>query len=191
MPPKHGQPRAPRPKASGNAFQALVDPPNDGNNLSLDGGDGKGDGTDERSAVNMPQRVPTAETTAAASPQQKPTGDPPLRTHHLNTATPPCFFNNHPEIARFSSGFLFSSLNLPLCNIFRPGPLFFVMLHGEKEISGPLKKSRALVINAPPHNNQIPSIFQRNLSRDRINNQSRNSDASPRLRCRESTSPPR
>jgi hypothetical protein len=71
---------------------------------------------------------------------------------------------------------LFSSLNLPLRNIFRPGPLFFVVLHGEKEISGPLKKSRALVINASPHNNQIPSTFQQNLSRDRINNQSRNSD---------------
>jgi hypothetical protein len=59
-----------------------VDPPNDGNNLSLDGGDGKVDGTDERSAVNMPQRAPTAETTAAASPQQKPSGDPPLHIWH-------------------------------------------------------------------------------------------------------------
>jgi hypothetical protein len=42
MPPKHRQLRAPRPKASGNAFQALVDPPHDGNNLSFDGGDERG-----------------------------------------------------------------------------------------------------------------------------------------------------
>jgi regulator of replication initiation timing len=82
MPPKHRQPRAPRPKASGNAFQALVDPPNDGNNLSLDGGDGKVDGTDERSAANMPQRVSAADTTAVASPSQTPSGDPPLRIWH-------------------------------------------------------------------------------------------------------------
>jgi hypothetical protein len=40
MPPKHPQLRAPCPDASGNAFQALVDPPNDGNHLSFDGGNG-------------------------------------------------------------------------------------------------------------------------------------------------------
>jgi hypothetical protein len=51
MPPKHRQPRAPRPKASGNAFQALVDPPNDGNNLSLDGGDKRTDGSDDNTVV--------------------------------------------------------------------------------------------------------------------------------------------
>jgi hypothetical protein len=39
MTPKHRPLRAARPKASGKAFQALVDPPNDGNNLSFDGGD--------------------------------------------------------------------------------------------------------------------------------------------------------
>jgi hypothetical protein len=82
MPPKHRQPRAPRPKASGNAFQALVDSPSDGNNLSLDGGDGKVDGTDERSTVNAPQRASALQTTAAASPQQTPRGDPPLRVWH-------------------------------------------------------------------------------------------------------------
>jgi hypothetical protein len=47
MPPKHRQLRAPRPKASGNAFQALVDPPHNGNNLSFDGGDEGTDGGDE------------------------------------------------------------------------------------------------------------------------------------------------
>jgi hypothetical protein len=82
MPPKHRQPCAPCAKASGNAFQALVDPLNDGNNLSLDGGDRKVDRTDERSAVNMLQYTSAIETTAAASPQQTPNGDPPLHVWH-------------------------------------------------------------------------------------------------------------
>jgi hypothetical protein len=60
MPPKHQQLRAPRPKASANAFQALVDPPNDGNNLSFDGRDGKVDVTDGKSAVNALQRISAA-----------------------------------------------------------------------------------------------------------------------------------
>jgi hypothetical protein len=51
MLPKHCQPRAPCPKASGNAFQALVDPPHDGNNLSIDGGDGKADRSDDNTVV--------------------------------------------------------------------------------------------------------------------------------------------
>jgi hypothetical protein len=54
MPPKHRQLRAPRPKASGNSFQALVDPPNDGNNLSFDGGDENTDGSDDNTVVTMP-----------------------------------------------------------------------------------------------------------------------------------------
>jgi hypothetical protein len=54
MPPKHRQLRAPRPKASGNAFQALVDPLNDGNNLSFDGGDGNTDRSDDNAVVNVP-----------------------------------------------------------------------------------------------------------------------------------------
>jgi hypothetical protein len=45
-----------------------VDPPNDGNNLSLDGGDRTVDGTDERSAATMPQYISAVETIAAASP---------------------------------------------------------------------------------------------------------------------------
>jgi hypothetical protein len=72
MPPKHRQLHAPRPKQSGNAYQALVDPPNNGNNLSFHGGDGKPDGSDGKSAVNAPQRVSAAETTAAASTQPPP-----------------------------------------------------------------------------------------------------------------------
>jgi hypothetical protein len=51
MPPKHRQPCAPCPKASGNPFQAVVDPPNDGNNLSFDGGDGTTDGNDDNTVV--------------------------------------------------------------------------------------------------------------------------------------------
>jgi flagellar hook-basal body complex protein FliE len=66
MPPKHRQLRAPRPKAPGNAFQALVNPPNDGNNLSIDGGDRKVDATDDNNAVNASQRT----STTAASPEQ-------------------------------------------------------------------------------------------------------------------------
>jgi methyl-accepting chemotaxis protein len=51
MPPKHRQLRAPRPKASGNAFQALVDPPNDGTHFSFDGGDDRTDGSDDNTVV--------------------------------------------------------------------------------------------------------------------------------------------
>jgi hypothetical protein len=54
MPPKHRQLRAPCPKASGNAFQAPVDPPNDGNNLSFDGGDDNTDGSDDNTIVTAP-----------------------------------------------------------------------------------------------------------------------------------------
>jgi hypothetical protein len=66
MPPKHRQLRAPRPKAAGNAFQALVDPPNDGNHLSFDGGDGPTDGSDNKTVVNASQCV----SAATASPEQ-------------------------------------------------------------------------------------------------------------------------
>jgi hypothetical protein len=56
MPPKHRQLPAPRPKASGNGFQALVDPPNEGNNLSFDGGDENTDGSDDNTVVTTPPR---------------------------------------------------------------------------------------------------------------------------------------
>jgi hypothetical protein len=81
MPPKHRQPHAPHPKASGNAYQALVDPPNNGNNLSFDGGDGKPDGSDGKSAVNTPQHVSAVETTAAASTQPPPNVTPDHSWH--------------------------------------------------------------------------------------------------------------
>jgi hypothetical protein len=51
MPPKHRQLHAPHPKASGNAFQALVDPPNDGNHFSFDGGDEQTDENDDNTIV--------------------------------------------------------------------------------------------------------------------------------------------
>jgi hypothetical protein len=63
-------------------YKALVDLPEDESNSSFDGRDGKVAGTDGKSAVNTPQCVSDAETTAAASPQQTPTGDPRLRTWH-------------------------------------------------------------------------------------------------------------
>jgi hypothetical protein len=56
MLPKHRQLRAPRPKASGNAFQALVDRLNDGNNLSFNGGDENTDGSDDNTVVTVPPR---------------------------------------------------------------------------------------------------------------------------------------
>jgi hypothetical protein len=52
MPPKHRQLHAPCPKASGNAYQYLVDPPHDGKHLSFDGGDEQTDGYDSNTVVN-------------------------------------------------------------------------------------------------------------------------------------------
>jgi hypothetical protein len=66
IPPKHRQLRAPRPKLAGNAFQALVDTPNDGNNLSLNGEDEPTDGSDNNTVVNASQRL----SGATASPEQ-------------------------------------------------------------------------------------------------------------------------
>jgi hypothetical protein len=62
MPPKHRQLHAPCPKASGNAYQALVDPPHDGNNPSFDRGDERTDGSDDNNVVNARPRdsEPTA-----------------------------------------------------------------------------------------------------------------------------------
>jgi hypothetical protein len=51
MPPKPRQLRAPRPKQSGNAFQALVDLPEDGSDPTFDGRDGIVDGTDDNTVV--------------------------------------------------------------------------------------------------------------------------------------------
>jgi hypothetical protein len=52
MPPKCSKLHAPFPIASANMFQALVDPPHDGNNLSFDGGDGRTAGSDDNTIVN-------------------------------------------------------------------------------------------------------------------------------------------
>jgi hypothetical protein len=49
--PKHHQLHAPHPKASGNMFQALVDPPHDGNSLSFDAGDERANGSDDNTIV--------------------------------------------------------------------------------------------------------------------------------------------
>jgi hypothetical protein len=50
--PKPHQLCAPYPKASGNVFQALVDPPNNRNNVSFDRGDERIDGYDNNTIVN-------------------------------------------------------------------------------------------------------------------------------------------
>jgi hypothetical protein len=70
MPPKHCQLRALCPKASGNAFQALVDPPHDGNNLSFDGGDERTDGGDDNTIVIVNPR----DSGPPASPNQQNNG---------------------------------------------------------------------------------------------------------------------
>jgi hypothetical protein len=67
MPPKHRQLRTPRPKPAGNAYNSLVDLPDDGTGSIIDGRDGKIDATDDNSAVNASQRIPTT----AASPEQR------------------------------------------------------------------------------------------------------------------------
>jgi hypothetical protein len=67
MPPKHRQLHTPCSKAPGNTCQAPVDPLNDGNNLSIHGGDGQVDATDNNSAVNVSQCT----STTAASPEQR------------------------------------------------------------------------------------------------------------------------
>jgi hypothetical protein len=88
MPPKHRQLHAPCPTASGNVFQALVDPPNDGNNLSFDGGDGNTDRSDDTTAVNAPPRgsgppaSPKHPTTASRHSAMAP-GSPGLRPGQL------------------------------------------------------------------------------------------------------------
>jgi hypothetical protein len=51
MPPKPRQLRAPQPKQSGNAFQALVDLPDDGSDSTFHGRDGIVDGTDDNTVV--------------------------------------------------------------------------------------------------------------------------------------------
>jgi hypothetical protein len=60
MPPKPRQLRAPWPKQPGNAFQALVDLPEDGFNSTYDGRDGNVDRTDENTVEIMPQCISTA-----------------------------------------------------------------------------------------------------------------------------------
>jgi hypothetical protein len=85
MPPKPRQLRAPRPKQSGNAFQALVDLPDDVSNSTFDGRDGKVDESDGFSAGNTLQRAPSA---ASEAPPPPPRYSDDY-AHHTATATPP------------------------------------------------------------------------------------------------------
>jgi hypothetical protein len=81
MPPKPRQLRAPRPKQSGNVYQALVDLPDDGSTSTFDGRDGNVDESDGFSAGNTLQRAPSA---ASEAPPQPPRysddyGETPVR----------------------------------------------------------------------------------------------------------------
>jgi hypothetical protein len=73
MPPKPRQLRAPRPKQSGNAFQALVDLPEDGSNSTSDGRDGKVDESGGFSDGNTLQRAPSAASEAPSPPPRHTT----------------------------------------------------------------------------------------------------------------------
>jgi hypothetical protein len=66
MPPKHHQLCTPHPKPAGNAYNSLVDLPDDGNGSIIDGRDGKVDATKDNSAENASQRS----STTVASPEQ-------------------------------------------------------------------------------------------------------------------------
>jgi hypothetical protein len=114
MPPKHRQLNAPQPKLGGNEYKALVDLPEDESDSSFDGRDSKVDGTDGKSAVNAPQCVSAAETTAAASPQQTPTGDPPLHLWHrgLITATVNSILHDAPMDGSPGNHFQYSAASL-------------------------------------------------------------------------------
>jgi hypothetical protein len=81
MLPKPRQLRAPRPKKSGNGFQALVDLPEDGSNSTFDGRDGKVDESDGFSTGNTLQRAPSAAWEAPSPPPRLTTdhGESPVR----------------------------------------------------------------------------------------------------------------
>ncbi|KAI5811936.1 hypothetical protein BZA77DRAFT_360120 [Pyronema omphalodes] len=81
MPPKPRQLRAPRPKQSGNAFQALVDLPEDRSDSTFDGRDGKVDESDGFSAGNTLQRAPSVASEAPPPPPRYANdyGDSPVR----------------------------------------------------------------------------------------------------------------
>jgi regulator of replication initiation timing len=88
MPPKPRQLRAPRPKKSGNAFQALVDLPDDRSDSTSDGRDGKVDESDGFSAGNTLQRAPSA---ASEAPPPSPRytddyGESPVRKWRIELA---------------------------------------------------------------------------------------------------------
>jgi regulator of replication initiation timing len=114
MPLKYHQYCAPLPKPAGNIYKALVDLPHDGSDPFTDGRDGNIDGTDERSAVNAPQRAPATEITAAASPQQTPTGDPLLHIwhHELIAAAIDTIIHDAPMDCRPETIFHYSAASL-------------------------------------------------------------------------------
>jgi hypothetical protein len=88
MPPKPRQLRAPWPKQSGNAFQALVDLPDDRSDSTFDGRDGKVDENDGFSAGNTLQRAPSAASEAPPPPPRYTDdyGESPVRKWRIELA---------------------------------------------------------------------------------------------------------
>jgi hypothetical protein len=68
MPPKHRQLRAPQPKPAGNAYQCLVDLPQDRSDSTCDGRDGKVDESNAFSTGNMLQHAPSVASEAPPPP---------------------------------------------------------------------------------------------------------------------------
>jgi hypothetical protein len=109
MPPKHRQLRAPSPKPAGNAYQTLVDLPEDGSNSTFDGRDAKVDGTDNNSVVNASKRV-----SAVAASGQSTSCDDDDSTFAQETKDILWVFQQTATIALFINLVIYS---LSVCNL--------------------------------------------------------------------------
>jgi hypothetical protein len=144
MPPKPRQLRAPRPKQPGNAFQALVDLPEDGSDSTFDGRDGIVDGTDDNTVV-------------IANPRDS--GPPAvhllLSCQSTATATPPAISATTTEVIDFSIEFGLAVLDYVVLEISRTLHVDSVEFH--REIRVFTRFSRVLA---------RPAVFGRPASRD-------------------------
>jgi hypothetical protein len=93
--------------------------------------------------------------TPSPYPSYKPNTTPENRP-------PPCLYDNHPEIVRFSSGILIGTPESPYCRFFRPGPLFFVVSHGGEEISMAPEAAQRYGHQHPPTQTSQHIIFPAN-----------------------------
>jgi hypothetical protein len=152
MPPKHRQLRAPCPKASGNAFQALVDPPNDGNNLSFDRGDENTDGSDDNTVVT----APPGDSGPPASPNT-PNKRIAIRIiPHSNGDPPPAFATTSSETIDYSIGFGFAALIYVSLEPFREFYVDFVDIRPKIRVFTRFRlphhaKCRPNIANSAPH----------------------------------------